>query len=118
MFDIGMPEMMVIAVVVLVVIGPKDLPKVIRAVAAGMGRLRGLANEFRAGVNDFVRESELAELQEAIDKTKAAMDVPGNIEKFVDPTGSVRKTYEEAVSKPTKTKTDKGDDKPETDGTS
>jgi hypothetical protein len=46
------------------------------------------------------------------------MDVPGNIEKFVDPTGSVRKTYEEAVSKPAKDKTEKDDDKPETDGTS
>ena len=97
MFDIGMPEMLVIAVVTLIVVGPKDLPKVIRAVAAGMGKLRSMATEFRAGVNDFVRESELAELQEAIEKTRAAMDVPGNLEKFVDPTGSVRKTYEDAA---------------------
>ena len=100
MFDIGMPEMLVIAVVALVVVGPKDLPKVIRAVAGGLGKLRSMATEFRSGVNEFVRESELAELKEAIDKTRAAMDVPGNLEEFVDPTGTVRKTYEDATGKP------------------
>ena len=99
MFDIGMPEMLVIAVVMLVVVGPKDLPRVIRAVAAGLGKLRSMAAEFRNGMNDFVRESELADLKEAIDKTRAAMDVPGNLEKFVDPTGTVRKTYEDVSGK-------------------
>jgi sec-independent protein translocase protein TatB len=99
MFDIGMPEMLVIAVVTLLVVGPKDLPRVIRAVAGGLGKLRNMAVEFRSGVNEFVRESELADLKEAIDKTRAAMDVPGNLEKFVDPTGTVRETYEEAAGK-------------------
>ncbi len=110
MFDIGMPEMLVIAVVALVVVGPKDLPRVIRAVAGGLGKLRSMAAEFRTGVNDFVRESELAELKEAIDKTRAAMDVPGNLEKFVDPTGTVRETYEKATGKT------KPADTPKTDG--
>jgi sec-independent protein translocase protein TatB len=122
MFDIGMPEMLVIAVVALVVVGPKDLPKVIRAIAGALGKVRSMAAEFRSGVNDFVRESELAELKEAIDKTRAAMDVPGNLEKFVDPTGTVRKTYEEASGKgnPTETATEepKTPDTPKTDGAS
>lgn len=100
MFDIGMPEMLVIAVVALVVVGPKDLPKVIRAIAGGLGKLRSMATEFRSGVNEFVRESELAELREAIDKTRAAMDVPGNLEEFVDPTGTARNTHEDAKGKP------------------
>ena len=88
--------MLVIAVVALVVVGPKDLPKVIRGVAAMVGKARAMASEFRAGVNEFVRESELAELQEAIDKTKAAMTDPGNLEEFVDPTGTMRDTYDQA----------------------
>jgi sec-independent protein translocase protein TatB len=112
MFDIGMPEMLVIAVVALVVVGPKDLPKVIRAIAGALGKVRSMATEFRSGVNEFVRESELSELKEAIDKTRAAMDVPGNLEKFVDPTGTVRQTYEDASDTAKPTDTPKTDDVP------
>ena len=87
MFDIGMPEMLVIIVVTLVVVGPKELPRVVRAIAAGMAKLRAVMFEFRSGVNEFIRESELADLQEAIDKTRAAMDDPDAFGEFVDPTG-------------------------------
>ena len=86
MFDIGLPEMLVVVVVTLLVVGPKDLPRVIRSIASMMARIRALVAEFRSGVNDFVRESELADLQDAIDKTRAAMDDPNAFADFVDPT--------------------------------
>lgn len=81
--------MLVIAVVTLLVVGPKDLPKVIRAVAGGIGKMRRMVGEFKTGVDEFVRESELAELREAVDKTRAAMDVKGHIKNTIDPDGTL-----------------------------
>ena len=89
MFDIGMPEMLVIAVVTLLVVGPKDLPKVIRVVAGGLGKIRRMVGEFKTGVEEFVRESELSELREAVDKTRAAMDVEGQIKRSIDSDGTL-----------------------------
>lgn len=90
MFDIGMPEMLVLAVVTLLVVGPKDLPRVIRAVAGGLAKMRSVVGEFRAGVDEFVREAELSELREAVERTRAAVDVKAHIKKAVDPTGELQ----------------------------
>lgn len=90
MFDIGMPEMLVLAVVTLLVVGPKDLPRVIRSVAGGLAKMRRVVGEFRAGVDEFVREAELGELREAVEKTRAAVDVRSHIKNVVDPTGELQ----------------------------
>ncbi len=63
MFDIAPSELMLLAVVALVVIGPKDLPRVMRVAGMWAGRARGLARQFRAGIDEMVRESELAEME-------------------------------------------------------
>ncbi len=63
MFDIGSTELLMVAVVALVVIGPKDLPKAMRVVGHWVGKARGFARQMRAGFDDIVRESELAELE-------------------------------------------------------
>lgn len=63
MFDIAPSELMLLAVVALVVIGPKDLPRVMRVAGIWAGRARGLARQFREGVDEMVRESELAEME-------------------------------------------------------
>jgi sec-independent protein translocase protein TatB len=63
MLDIGWSEMLLIAVVAIVVIGPKDLPKALRTVGQWMGRARRVAREFKDSVDDMVRESELDELR-------------------------------------------------------
>lgn len=63
MFDIGSTELLMVAVVALVVIGPKDLPKAMRVVGHWVGKARGLARQLRSGFDDIVRESELAELE-------------------------------------------------------
>ena len=64
MFDIAPSELMLLAVVALVVIGPKDLPRVMRVAGMWAGRARGLARQFRAGIDEMVRESELAEMEQ------------------------------------------------------
>ena len=63
MFDIGYTELLVIAIVALVVIGPKDLPRVMRTVGAWVGRARGMARHFRSGLDTMMRESELEEME-------------------------------------------------------
>jgi sec-independent protein translocase protein TatB len=63
MFDIGYTELLVIAIVALVVIGPKDLPRVMRTVGAWVGRARGMARHFRSGLDTMMREAELEEME-------------------------------------------------------
>jgi sec-independent protein translocase protein TatB len=91
MFDVGLPELLVIILVALVVVGPKDLPKVVRGIARTIAKMRRMADEFMGTVNDYVRESELQELREAVEKTKRAMNGQGDFDDLVDPTGPARK---------------------------
>src|SRR4051812_18074902 len=63
MFGIDSSELLVIALVALVVIGPKDLPRVMRTVGHWVGRARGMASHFRAGVDTMIRETELADME-------------------------------------------------------
>jgi sec-independent protein translocase protein TatB len=67
MFDIGWPELMLIMVVALVVIGPKDLPAAIRTVTTILRKMRGMAAEFRGGLEDIAREAGVDEVKRSID---------------------------------------------------
>lgn len=73
MLDVALPEMLVIVVVALLVIGPKDLPRVLRGLAHGIARLRRMVDEVMGSVNTYVRESELEELRAEVEKTRRAM---------------------------------------------
>lgn len=63
MFDVAPTELLLVAVVALVVIGPKDLPKAMRVVGYWVGRARGVARQFRSGFDAMVREAELSEME-------------------------------------------------------
>ncbi len=63
MFDVAPTEFLLVAVVALLVIGPKELPRVMRTVGGWVGKARGVARQFRAGFDEMVRESELAEME-------------------------------------------------------
>ncbi len=63
MFDIAPSEFMLFALVALVVIGPKDLPKAMRVVGRFVGKARGMASHFRSGFDSMVREAELEEME-------------------------------------------------------
>jgi sec-independent protein translocase protein TatB len=65
MFGIDSAELLIIAVVALVVIGPKDLPRVMRTVGQWVGRARGMARHFRTGLDTMMRESELEEMEKS-----------------------------------------------------
>lgn len=63
MFDIGSPELLLVAVVAIVVIGPKDLPKAMRLLGHWVGRGRSVMRQFRSGFDAMVREAELQEME-------------------------------------------------------
>jgi sec-independent protein translocase protein TatB len=63
MFDIASSELLLIALVALLVIGPKDLPKVLRVVGQWLAKARGIASHFRLGLDEMVRQAELEELE-------------------------------------------------------
>lgn len=63
MFDIASSELLLVVLVALLVIGPKDLPKVLRVVGKWVGKARGVAAQFRSGFDEMVRQSELEELE-------------------------------------------------------
>ena len=63
MLDFNAPEFLVVAIVALLVIGPKDLPKAMRFLGKWVGKARGVARQFRSGFDSMVREAELAEME-------------------------------------------------------
>ncbi len=63
MFDIGAPEILLIAIVAIIVIGPKDLPVALRFAGKWVGKARAMMREFRSGFDSMVREAEMEEME-------------------------------------------------------
>jgi sec-independent protein translocase protein TatB len=94
MFDIGWDEMALIAVVSLIVIGPKDLPVVLRQMGRWTRKAREMAAEFHRGMDDMVRESELDELKKQVSKVSDVNLLRQEVDKAIDPTGEMAKAME------------------------
>ena len=103
MFDIGWPELFLIAVVVLLVVGPKELPKVLRNVGIWVGKAKVVTREFRTHVDDMIRDSELEEVRGQINSasqmnldtiTENSIDLQDDIEDVIvrDPDGGILET--------------------------
>jgi sec-independent protein translocase protein TatB len=92
MFDIAWSELGVIAVVAVVVIGPKDLPKVLRTLGQWTSKARSMAREFQSGLDDMVREAELEDLRKAA-KQVTDFSIENEIKKTVDPDGSMAEDF-------------------------
>ncbi len=89
MFGFGWGEMVVIGIVALIAIGPKELPTVLRTLGQYMGKVRRMANEFQGQFNEALREAELTDLQ------KHADDITKDISNF-DPLSDTQKDVEKA----------------------
>jgi sec-independent protein translocase protein TatB len=93
MFDIGWGKIVIIAVIALIVIGPKELPAVLRMVGQWMGKIRRMAAEFQGQFQEAMREAEMADLKKSVDAiTEATRDLTTGF----DSIGSVRKDIESA----------------------
>jgi sec-independent protein translocase protein TatB len=85
MFDLGWQELFIIATLVIIVIGPKDMPRTLRAVSGWIRKGRELAREFQGGVNDMVRQADLDDIKHQIDAERLTRD----IENRIDPDGAI-----------------------------
>lgn len=92
MLDLGWTEILLIAVVTLIVVGPKELPNVLRTVSYWIRRARGLARDFQKGVDDIVREAELDDIKKEL-KNVSSGDMSKRIEDAVDPTGEIKDAF-------------------------
>jgi len=88
LFDIGWPELLLIGVVALVVIGPKDLPRALRVAGYWVRKARTLSREFHSSVEQMIREAELDEMRQELKKA-TEFDINKEIQKTVDPDGSL-----------------------------
>ncbi len=82
MFDIGWQELFILAVLAIIVIGPKDLPKAIRTITKGIRKARSMARDLQDGMDDVIREAELEDIKESIGGD--GMDIAKKIEEAVD----------------------------------
>ena len=88
LFDIGWAELLLVGIVALVVIGPKDLPRAMRVAGFWMRKARTLSREFQSSVDQMIRESELEEIRQDMKKA-TEFDLAKEVQNTVDPTGSL-----------------------------
>jgi len=93
MFDIGWGELLVIGVVALIAIGPKELPGVLRMTGQWMGKIRRMASEFQDQFREAMREAEMADLKKQVDEMTSTATSYTNF----DPIGSVRREVENLI---------------------
>src|SRR5690606_20602271 len=84
MFDIGWSEMLVIAVVLIVVVGPKDLPQMLRTFGRMTAKMRGMANDFQKQVNEALKEAELEDVKKSVDALRS-LNPAAEIRKQLNP---------------------------------
>jgi sec-independent protein translocase protein TatB len=108
MFDIGWSELLVIAVVAIIVVGPKDLPRLMRTFGHYVGKLRHMASDFQRQFEEAVRDSEIDEVRKAMQEfhgQASAVDLRAPIDKPLmvpEPTPASAETPIEAAAPATK----------------
>jgi sec-independent protein translocase protein TatB len=96
MFDIGWGELVVIGIVALIAIGPKELPTVLRSLGQWMGKIRRMAAEFQGQFQEAMREAEMADLKKQAEDLTSTV---GSVTNF-DPMASTQKEMEQAFETP------------------
>ncbi|WP_420565395.1 Sec-independent protein translocase protein TatB [Thalassobaculum sp.] len=95
MFDLGWQEFILIAIITVIVVGPKDLPRVVRSISQWVRKARSMAREFQNSLEEVAREAELEDVRREV-QSISKDGIGKSLEKQFDPDGSVRSTVEEA----------------------
>jgi sec-independent protein translocase protein TatB len=93
MFDIGWTEITFILIVTIIVIGPKELPRVLRTVGQWIGKAKSMTSEFRGHVDDMIRDTELDEVKKQIDSA-GSFDPNSTLEDAIDPDGEIKSAFD------------------------
>ena len=94
MFDIGWSEMAIIMLVAIIIIGPKDLPRVARTIGQWTGKARAMAREFHRSLDDMAREAELDDIKKSIEKAGSSNSISKAITESVDPDGELERAFD------------------------
>lgn len=103
MFDIGWTELLVIAVVAILIVGPKDLPRMLRTLGNYAGKIRRTANEFRRQFDDAIRESEFEDIRNSmrdVGDINPMRDIKNTVEDTVAPLKSTSEDIKREADKP------------------
>jgi sec-independent protein translocase protein TatB len=103
MFEIGWTEMLVIAVVMIVVVGPKDLPKMLRTFGKTTAKLRSMAGDFQKQFNEALKEAELDDVKKSVDALKGlnpATEIKKQLNPFEKAAADVRSGLDSLKPKP------------------
>jgi sec-independent protein translocase protein TatB len=103
MFDIGWPELLVVAIVLIVVVGPKDLPPMLRAFGRTTKKLRSMASEFRGQFDEALREAELDDVKKTFDdarKLNPMQSIRDAVNPLKDTAKDIRADLEKSVNSP------------------
>ena len=92
MFDLGWFELAVVGAVLLVVVGPKDLPRVLRTVGVWTGKARRMARDFQKALDQYAKEAEIDDVKKAVETPLRAKKA---VTAAVDPTGTLKKELED-----------------------
>jgi sec-independent protein translocase protein TatB len=88
MFDIGWQELFIVAILALIVVGPKDLPRALRNIMGLVRKARMMARDFQDGIDDVVREADLDDMKNKIENLSDG-DINEQIQDAIDPTGNL-----------------------------
>ncbi|HJN25988.1 MAG TPA: Sec-independent protein translocase protein TatB [Rhodospirillales bacterium] len=88
MFDIGWQELFIVAVLGLIVVGPKDLPRALRTIMGLVRKGRMMARDFQDGLDEVVREADLDDMKNKIENLTDD-DITSQVQDALDPTGDL-----------------------------
>ena len=119
MLDIGFPEFLLISFVLLIVVGPKDLPKVLRSITSFVRKIKSMATQFHSGIDDLANEAEISNLRKEVteieDKSIMNSEINDlkdfkkdlNIESLKNDVNDIKNTEKNNINKKSKLKTKK-----------
>lgn len=96
MFDLGWSELLLVAALAIIFIGPKDLPKAMRTLGQYVGKMRAMAREFQNSFEDLARETELEELRKQVTDLRDATMKP-----LTEPLTEMQRAIKQAETPPT-----------------
>ena len=88
MLDVGWQELFLIAVITIIVVGPKEIPRVLRTVTVWIRKVKDMAREFQSSIDDIAREAELDDIKKQLAEAQD-FDIEREIEQTIDPTGDM-----------------------------
>jgi sec-independent protein translocase protein TatB len=88
MFDIGWQELFIVGLITIVVVGPKELPRVLRTATLWIRKIKGMARDFQDGLEDLAREADLDDMKKELEAS-ADFDLEGELERNIDPGGEM-----------------------------